>query len=107
MIAIAPDLIWAIAGIGGMVILAGLKLMTWENEVNWKCFTWDRPQTIFTDRKRGMVVLERNYDPELPFWENYMYVQVFLPKDRIDEFLALCKKYALSDVEYMEGRFPG
>jgi hypothetical protein len=105
MIAIAPGLIWAIAGVGGMVILASIKLMTWENEVEWQCFTWDRPQRIFTDRKRGMVLLERNYDPELPFWENYMYIQVFLPKDKIDEFLALCRKYAPSDVEYKEGHF--
>ena len=105
MIAIAPGLIWAIAGVGGMVILASIKLMTWENDVSWKCFTWDRPQCIFTDRKRGLVVLERYPNPELPFWENYMYIQVFLPKDQIDEFLALCRKYAPSDVEYKEGHF--
>jgi hypothetical protein len=103
MMVIAPDLIWAIAGIGGMVILAGVRLMTWENEVEWQRFTWDRPQRISTDRKRGLVLLQRKYDPELPFWENYMYVRVFLPKGQIDEFLALCKKYAPSDVEYEEG----
>lgn len=105
MIAIAPGMILAIAGIGGMVILASVKLMNWENEVSWKCFTWDRPQCIFTDRKRGLVVLERHHDPDVPFWENYLYVQVFLPKDRIDEFLAVCKKYAPEDVEYEEGHF--
>jgi hypothetical protein len=105
MIAIAPGLIWAIAGVGGVVILASIKLMTWEIDVSWKLFTWDRPQCIFTDRKRGLVVLERNPNPELPFWENYMYIQVFLPKDQIDEFLALCRKYAPSDVEYKEGHF--
>ena len=103
MMVIAPDLIWAVAGIGGMVILAGVRLMTWENEVEWQRFTWDRPQRISTDRKRGLVLLQRKYDPELPFWENYMYVRVFLPKGQIDEFLALCKKYAPSDVEYEEG----
>lgn len=105
MIAIAPGLIWAIAGIGGMVILAGIKLMTWENDVSWQRFKWDRPQCIFTDRKRGLVVLERHHNPDLPFWENYLYVQVFLPKDQIDDFLALCRKYAPSDVEYKEGHF--
>jgi hypothetical protein len=105
MIAIAPGMIWAIAGVGGMVILASIKLMTWEIDVSWKLFTWDRPQCIFTDRKRGLVVLERNPNPELPFWENYMYIQVFLPKDQIDEFLALCRKYAPGDVEYKEGHF--
>jgi len=105
MIAIAPGMIWAIAGVGGMVILASIKLMTWEIDVSWKLFTWDRPQCIFTDRKRGLVVLERNPNPELPFWENYMYIQVFLPKDQIDEFLALCKIYAPGDVEYKEGDF--
>jgi hypothetical protein len=105
MIAIAPGLIWAIAGIGGMVILAGIKLMTWENDVSWQRFKWDRPQIIFTDRKRGLVVLERHHNPELPFWENYLYVQVFLPKDQIDDFLALCRKYAPGDVEYKEGHF--
>lgn len=106
MISIAPGMIWAIAGIGGMVILAAVKLMAWENEIEWQRFTWDQPKRIFTDRKRGMVVLERNYDPDVPFWENYLYVQVFLPKDRIDEFIALCKKYAPIDVEYNEGDFP-
>lgn len=105
MIAIAPGLIWAIAGIGGMVILAGIKLMTWENDVSWQRFKWDRPQCIFTDRKRGLVVLERHHNPDLPFWENYLYVQVFLPKDQIDDFLALCRKYAPGDVEYKEGHF--
>jgi hypothetical protein len=105
MIAIAPGLIWTIAGVGGMVVLASIKLMVWENEVEWQIFTWDRPQRIFTDRKRGMVLLERKYDPELPFWENYLYIQVFLPKDQIDDFLALCRKYAPSDVEYKEGSF--
>lgn len=105
MISIAPEMVWAIAGIGGMVILAAIRLMTWENEIEWQRFTWDRPQRIFTDRKRGMVVLERNYDPDVPFWENYLYVQVFLPKDQIDEFLTLCKKFAPSDVEYEEGSF--
>jgi hypothetical protein len=105
MIAIAPGLIWAIAGIGGMVILAGIKLMTWENDVSWQRFKWDRPPCIFTDRKRGLVVLERHHNPDLPFWENYLYVQVFLPKDQIDDFLALCRKYAPGDVEYKEGHF--
>lgn len=106
MISIAPGMIWAIAGIGGMVILAAIRLVTWENEIEWQRFTWDQPQRIFTDRKRGMVVLERNYDPDVPFWENYLCVQVFLPKGRIDEFLTLCKKYAPSDVEYEEGSYP-
>jgi len=105
LIAVAPGMIWAIAGIGGMVILASIKLMAWENEIEWQRFTWDRPQRIFTDRKRGLVVLQRNFDPDVPFWENYLYVQVFLPKGQIDEFLALCKKYAPSDVEYEEGHF--
>jgi hypothetical protein len=105
MVAIAPGLIWAVIGIGGMVVLAAIRLMTWENDVSWKFFTWDRPQIIFTDRKRGLVVLERHHNPELPFWENYLYIQVFLPKDQIDDFLALCRKYAPGDVEYKEGHF--
>ena len=105
MIVIAPDMILAIAGVGGMVILGSIKLMAWENTVEVRRFTWDRPQCIFTDRKRGMVVLERRVGPDIPFVENYMYVQVFLPKKRIDEFLALCRKYAPNDVEYDEGHF--
>jgi hypothetical protein len=104
-ISIVPGMIWAIAGVGGMVIITSIKLMSWENEIRVKHFTWDRPQCIFTDRKRGMVVLERRHDPDIPFAENYMYFQVFLPKKRIDEFLALCRKYAPSDVEYDEGHF--
>jgi len=105
MISIAPGMILPIAGVGGMVILGSIKLMAWENEIGMKRFTWDRPQCIFTDRNRGMVVLERRVGPDIPFAENYMYIQVFLPKKRIDEFLALCRKYASSDVEYEEGHF--
>lgn len=88
-----------------MVILAAVKLMASENEIEWQRFTWDQPQLIFTDRKRGLVVLQRNFDPEVPFWENHLYVHVFLPKGQIDEFLAPCKKYASSDVEYAEDHF--
>lgn len=105
IISIAPDMILAIAGVGGMVILGSIKLMAWENTVEVRRFTWDRPQCIFTDRNRGMVVLERRVGPDIPFAENYMYVQIFLPKNRIDEFLTLCRKYAPSDVEYDEGHF--
>lgn len=105
MLVIAPSLIWALVGPAGMAVIAAKKLMTWENEVTRQSFTWDRPQCVFTDRRRGLVVLERRYDPDIPFEENYLYVQIFLPRDRIDDFLALCKKYAPSDVEYKEGNF--
>ena len=104
MIAIAPGLILLTAGMGGIMIIAAIRLASWENEVEWQYFTWDRPQKIFTDRKRGMVVLERHPVPD-NFWKNYLYLQVFLPKDRIDEFLAICKKYASEDVQYEEGHF--
>ena len=79
-VSIAPGMMWAIAGVGGMVIIASIKLMRWKNEIRVKRFTWDRPQCIFTDRKRGMVVLERRYDPDIAFAENYMYIQIFLRK---------------------------
>lgn len=104
MIAIAPGLILLTAGMGGVMIIAAIRLASWENEVEWQRFTWDRPQKIFTDRRRGMVVLERHPVPD-DFWKNYLYLQVFLPKDRIDEFLAICKEYASEDVQYEEGRF--
>ncbi|MBC3951041.1 hypothetical protein [Pseudomonas folii] len=104
MVSIAPGMIWAIAGVGGMVILAAIKLLAWENEVESECFTWDRPRRIFVDRKRNLVVLERRYNPDV-VGDNYLCVQVFLPKGRLDEFLAICKQYVSIDVKYEEGRF--
>lgn len=102
LISIAPGMIWAIAGVGGMVLLAAAKLMAWEHEVDSECFTWDRPQRIYVDRKRDLVVLERSYNPDI-LNDNHLHVQVFLPKGRIDEFLTLCKHYVSSEVEYIEG----
>lgn len=102
LISIAPGMIWAIAGVGGMVLLAAAKLMAWEHEVDSECLTWDRPQRIYVDRKRDLVVLERSYDPDI-LNDNHLHVQVFLPKGRIDEFLTLCKHYVSSKVEYIEG----
>jgi hypothetical protein len=102
LISIAPGMIWAIAGVGGMMLLAAAKLMAWEHEIDSECFTWDRPQRICVDRKRNLVVLERSYNPDI-LNDNHLHVQVFLPKGRIDEFITLCKQYVPGEVEYKEG----
>ena len=103
IIAIMPMMIFALVGIGAITIPAALKLLTWENEVDSDSFEWDRVQLILTDRKRNLVILERRYDPDIPFEQNYMYFKVFLPKYRLEEFLELCKQHAPSTVDFEEG----
>ena len=87
-----------------MTIPAALKLLAWENEIEHGSFEWDRVQLISTDRSRNLVILQRRYDPDIPFEQNYLCFRVFLPKHRIDEFLDCCKKYAPSHVDFEEGR---
>ena len=98
-----PMMIFALVGIGAITIPAALKLLTWENEIDSDSFEWDRVQLILTDRKRNLVILERRYDPDIPFEQNYMYFKVFLPKYRLEEFLECCKQYAPSTVDFEEG----
>ncbi|WP_426142189.1 hypothetical protein [Pseudomonas sp. DWP3-1-2] len=104
MIAMDPDFIWMLAGPSGLALVAAKFLLIWENEVGHSSFQWDRPQLVFTDRTRGLVVLQRRYDPDIPFEENCLYFEAFLPKHRIDEFLAIARLYAPSGVDYQEGR---
>lgn len=104
MISIMPSMIFALAGVGGVTIVAAVKLWCWENKTNHRSFEWHRAQLIFTDRKRNLVILQRRYDPDIPFEENFMYFEVFLPKGKVDEFLDVCKKYAPPHVDYEEGR---
>lgn len=104
MISIMPMMIFALVGAGAMAIPAALKLLAWENEVERDGFEWERVQLISTDRSRNLVILQRPYDPDIPFEQNYMCFRVFLPKDRIDEFLDCCKKYASSNVDFEEGK---
>lgn len=87
-----------------MAVAAASGLLKWENEISYSSFEWDRPHLIFVDRTRGLVVLQRRYDPDIPFEENYLYFEAFLPKHRIDEFLAIARLYAPSGVDYQEGR---
>jgi len=104
MISIMPMMIFALVGVGAMTIPAALKLLAWENEIEHGSFEWDRVQLISTDRSRNLVILQRRYDPDIPFEQNYLCFRVFLPKHRIDEFLDCCKKYAPSHVDFEEGR---
>jgi len=104
MILIEPSFVWALAGPAAMAAASASGLLKWENEISHSSFKWDRPHLIFVDRKRGLVILQRRYDPDIPFEENYLYFQTFLPKDRLDEFLSLAKLYAPSNVDYEEGR---
>jgi hypothetical protein len=104
MISIMPMMIFALVGAGAMAIPAALKLLAWESEVEQDGFEWERVQLISTDRSRNLVILQRRYDPDIPFEQNYLCFRVFLPKHRIDEFLDCCKKYAPSNVEFEEGR---
>jgi hypothetical protein len=103
IVSIMPTMIFALVGIGAITIPAALKLLAWENEVNSGGFEWDRVQLIIADRKRSLVVLQRRYDPDIPFEQNYMYFEVFLPKQRFDGFLDACKRYAPSTVDFEEG----
>jgi len=80
-----------------------LKLLAWENEVDSDSFEWDRVQLILTDRKRNLVILERRYDSDIPFEQNYMYFRNFLPKYRLEEFLECCKQNAASTVDFEMG----
>lgn len=102
IVAIMPMMIFALVGIGALTIPAALKLLAWENEINGDDFEWDRVQLIVADRKRNLVVLQRRYDPDIPFEQNYMYFEVFLPKQRFDEFLETCKRYAPPAVDFEE-----
>lgn len=104
IITIMPMMIFALVGIGAITIPAALKLMAWENEVYSDSFEWDRVQLILTDRKRNLVILERRYDPDIPFEKNYMYFRVFLPPHRISEFLDVCRRYATAYTDFQEGR---
>jgi len=104
IIAIMPMMIFALVGIGAITIPAALKLLAWENEVDSDSFEWDRVQLILTDRKRNLVILERRYDPDIPFEKNYMYFRVFLPPHRISEFLDVCRRYAPAFTDFQEGR---
>lgn len=104
IITIMPMMIFALVGIGAITIPAALKLMAWENEVYSDSFEWDRAQLILTDRKRNLVILERRYDPDIPFEKNYMYFRVFLPPHRISEFLDVCRRYAPAYTDFQEGR---
>jgi hypothetical protein len=103
IVAIMPVMIFALVGIGALTIPAALKLLAWENEINGDDFEWDRVQLILADRKRSLVVLQRKYDPDIPFEQNFMYFRTFLPKHRFDEFLCACKRYAPSTVDFEEG----
>lgn len=104
IIAIMPMMIFALVGIGAITIPAALKLLAWENEVDIDSFEWDRVQLILTDRKRNLVILQRRYDPDIPFEQNYMYFRVFLPPHRINEFLDVCRGYAPAYADFQEGR---
>lgn len=104
LIAIMPMMIFALVGIGAITIPAALKLLAWENEVDSDSFEWNRVQLILTDRKRSLVILERRYDPDIPFEQNYMYFRVFLPPHRISEFLDVCRRYAPACTYFQEGR---
>ena len=103
IVVIMPMMIFALVGIGAMTIPAALKLLAWENEVDSGSFEWDRVQLIVADRKRSLVVLQRRYDPDIPFEQNYIYFEVFLPKHRFDGFIEACKQYAPSTVDFEEG----
>lgn len=103
IISIMPMMIFALVGVGAITIPAALKLLAWENEIDSDSFEWDRVQLIVADRKRSLVVLQRRYHPDIPFEKNYMYFKVFLPKQRFDEFIEACKKYAPSIVDFEEG----
>ncbi len=103
-ISIMPMMIFAMVGAGAIAIPAALKLLAWENEVEHDGFEWVRVQLISTDRSRNLVMLQRRYDPDIPFEQNYLCFRVFLPKHRIDEFLDSCKVHAPSNVEFEEGK---
>jgi len=103
IISIMPMMIFALVGVGAMTVPAALKLLAWENEIDSGSFEWGRVQLIVADRKRSLVVLQRRYDPDIPFEQNYMYFEVFLPKQRFDEFIRACKHYAPSTVDFEEG----
>lgn len=104
MISIMPMMIFALVGVGAVTIPAALKLLAWENEISSDSFEWDRVQLISTDRKRNLVILQRRYDPAIPFEQNYMYFSIFLPKHRLNEFLDCCRKYAPLNVDFKEGK---
>ena len=104
MISIMPMMIFALVGVGAVAIPAALKLLAWENEVEHDGFEWERVQLISTDRSRNLVMLQRRYDPDIPFEQNYLCFRVFLPKHRIDEFLDYCKVHAPSNVDFEEGK---
>jgi hypothetical protein len=104
MISIMPMMVFVVVGAGAMAIPAAFKLLAWENEVEHDGFKWERVQLISTDRSRNLVILQRRYDPNIPFEQNHLCFRVFLSKHRIDEFLDCCKKYASADVEFEEGK---
>lgn len=104
MISIMPMMIFALVGVGAITLPAALKLLAWENEIDHESFDWVRVQLIFTDRKRSLVILQRRYDPDIPFEQNYLYFRVFLPRHRVDEFLETCRKHAPANVDFEEGK---
>jgi hypothetical protein len=105
LIAVDPVFIWMLAGPGGMAIMASKSLITWENKVTYGYFTWDRPNWIFIDRKRNMIVIKRRHNPSIPTDENYLCFELYLQKGQLDKVLSIVKTYAPANIEYEEGNW--
>jgi hypothetical protein len=105
LIAVDPVFIWMLAGPGGMAIMASKSLITWENKITYGYFTWDRPNWIFIDRKRNMIVMKRRHNPSIPTDENYLCFELYLQKGQLDKVLSIVKTYAPANIEYEEGNW--
>jgi len=105
LIAVDPVFIWMLAGPGGMAIMASKSLITWENKITYGYFTWDRPNWIFVDRKRNIIVIKRHHNPSIPTEENYLCFELYLLKGQLDKVLSIVKTYAPANIEYEEGNW--
>lgn len=105
LISVDSVFIWMLAGPGGMAIMASKSLITWKNEIRFHRFTWDRPNWIFTDRKKNFITIKRRHIPGMTFQENYLGFDIYLPKGKLDEVLSIIKKHAPANTDYEEGRW--
>jgi len=104
-ISVDPAFIWMLAGPGGMAIMASKSLITWKNEIRFYQFTWDRPNWIFTDRKRNFITVKRHHRPDITFQENYLGFDIYPPEGKLDEILSIIKAYAPANIDYEEGNW--
>lgn len=94
MIAVMPSAIWVLAGPGGFVLIASRSLIKWKLEIKHTQFRWKKINWIVIDKKQKLIVLTSHWDATRTFEDQYVYFQIFVPKDEMDDFIKIAKYYA-------------